>query len=109
MIVGCPHCQARLNLPVGVEGKQVLCPICRQVFRADEDVLKESVQAGSPESAPAFVSARPRLEDDRRRVKTRRLDEDGDGDPLDSHGFSPDSVELIENAKSQTRPAAYLR
>jgi hypothetical protein len=105
MIIECPHCQARLNLPAYVAGKQVRCAICRQMFLGDLEALKESVQTGSPDSAA--VTPKPR-DVERPRAKTRHFEDEGDHDDhLDSRDFSPDRLELIENAKSQARPAAY--
>jgi predicted Zn finger-like uncharacterized protein len=34
MIIPCPQCQARLNLPEDTSGIEVRCPGCRHVFRA---------------------------------------------------------------------------
>ena len=105
MNIRCPHCQARLNLPGYVEGKQVRCAICRQVFCADQDALKERIHAGSPELAS--VTPKPR-DEERPRAKTRRFeDEDDHDDHLGARDFSPDRQELIDNAKSLARPPAY--
>jgi hypothetical protein len=108
MIIGCPHCQARLNLPDHLEGKELRCAICRQVFRADQEALKESVQAGSPESASGSVTPKPREEEKRPRAETRRFEDDDDyAENLGAGDFPRDSRELVENAKSLSRPAGY--
>jgi hypothetical protein len=73
-----------------VEGKELRCAICRQVFRADQDALKESVEAGSPESASGSATPKPREEKERRRPKTRRFgDDDEYDDHLDSRDIPP--------------------
>jgi hypothetical protein len=110
-----------LNLPENVEGKQVRCPSCRQVFRADKDVLQDSVQAGAPESAPTSVTPKPRDNQEERAIPKRpslyadyeddsdyRRDDDHDGDELDGREVKKDVEELVENAKAQTRPAGYV-
>ncbi len=96
MIIECPHCQARLNLPEHVEGKQVRCQICRHVFWADQEAPKESVQAGSPESAS--VRREPSHEEQGRFE---------DQEDCDESIHYRDSRELIERAKSLARPAGY--
>lgn len=99
MIIACPHCQARLNLPVHAAGCQVRCAVCRQVFGTDAP--KESVQPGSPPKPMTYDEARPR-------VRTRRredFDDYGDGPNL--RGSPRESVESAEHAKALMRPAAY--
>ncbi len=91
------------------------CPNCRQVFWADQEALKESVQAGSPEKDS--VTPRPREDGERPRAKRRRFEEEDDYDDrrrdrgYDDHpvarDFAPDSRELIEDARALARPAGY--
>src|SRR6202040_692683 len=74
----------------------------------DQDALKESVQAGSPESASGSVTPKPREEEKQPRAKTRWLEGQDDYDGhFDARDFSHDCRELVENAKSLARPAAY--
>ncbi len=121
MIIPCPHCQAKLNLPENVEGKQVRCPNCRQVFRADKEALQESVQEGRPEPAPTAVTPKPFDEEERPRSASTAAarsrdyeddEDDGRADDWDRDDFERqvrrDSEELLENAKAQARPAGYL-
>jgi predicted Zn finger-like uncharacterized protein len=120
MIIACPHCQAKLNLPENVEGKQVRCPNCRQVFRADKEVLQESVQAGMPEPAPAPTAVTPKPRDNQEeRSRPKRYadyDEDRDyrradiyeDDHFDRREVKKDVEEIAENARAIARPAGYV-
>lgn len=121
MIIPCPHCQVSLNLPENVEGKQVRCPSCREVFRADKEVLQESVQPGMPEPAPTSVKPKPRDEEEERPRSKRpsryqdyeddpddRRDNDYDRDDFDGREVKKDVEVIVENAKAQARPAVYI-
>jgi hypothetical protein len=123
MVIACPHCHAKLNLPETVEGKEVRCPNCRRVFRADKEVLQESVQAGMPEPAPAPTAVTPKPRDnqeERPRPKrpTRYADYDDDrdyrrddvydDDHFDRREVKKDVEEIVENAKAIARPAGYV-
>jgi hypothetical protein len=59
MIISCPHCQMKHKLPEDVEGKQVRCPGCKDVFRADHETLAGAVQAGISAPASSGVMASP--------------------------------------------------
>jgi hypothetical protein len=111
MIVPCPHCESKLNLPENVEGKQVRCPSCKEVFRADKEVLEESVQAGPPEPAPTSVKPKPpddEAERPRRRSRSRYADYEDDDDDFEPPEIGHDIDEMIANAKPQMRPAGYV-
>jgi len=120
MIIPCPHCQVRLNLPEDVEGKQVRCPSCKEVFRANKEVLEEAVQAGLPEPTPTSVTSRPRAEEDEEREPPRSRpryrdygdDEDGDDgrdrDDYDRRDIERDTEAVRAQAKRVARPAGYF-
>ncbi len=123
MIIACPHCQAKLNLPGNVEGQEVRCPNCRQVFRADKEVLQESVQAGMPEPAPAptAVTRKPRDNQEERPRPKRpsrygdydddrdyRQDDDYCDDHFDGREVKKDVEAIVENAKAIARPAGWV-
>ena len=113
MIVPCPHCQARLNLPQEVEGREVRCPNCRQVFRADGEALAESVQARpQPLPSPRDDHVQPRTQsparyrddDDETDIRRRRHEFD---DHFDRPEVERDVENIVENAKAQTRSAGF--
>ena len=122
MIIPCPHCQARLNLPENVEGTEVRCPNCRQVFRADKKMLDQGVQIGLPEpgATPTAVTPKPRdNQEERPRPKrpahNRDYDDDRDyrpdvydDDHFDGREVKKDVEEVVENAKAIARPAAWV-
>jgi phage FluMu protein Com len=47
--IACPHCQARLRLPVEAYGSSVKCPRCQNQFMATD----------APQAAPAIAAAAP--------------------------------------------------
>lgn len=114
MIVPCPHCQTRLNLPENAGGKQVRCPSCREVFRADKGALAQAVQAEPPPPLPADDAIEERSPRSRPpRYEGYGEDEEGDeprrdDDEFDRRDVERDAENVIDNAKAQTRLAAYM-
>lgn len=100
MVINCPHCQARLNLPDDAQGEDFRCAGCRRTFRLGRGAPRGSFQAASPEAASVAPG---------RRQQSGRRHEVEDGHHGNSYGGSlpPDTQELLKNAKSLAGPAGY--
>src|SRR5262245_2075109 len=38
LLTRCPHCQKSLRVPDHAAGKKIRCPVCSEVFTAEEDI-----------------------------------------------------------------------
>jgi predicted Zn finger-like uncharacterized protein len=100
MIIPCPKCQARLNLPEDTAGSEVRCPGCRHVFRAvpEEEPPKRVLD---PKPAPT----KHPLDEEPYDRPPRRRHFDEDLDLREPHG---DKAVLEDNAREQTRFAGQM-
>ena len=108
MIIPCPHCQARLNLPEDGAGIEVRCPGCRHVFRATPEGGQRAVEEGPPkrllDPRPATAMSYP-LDDDPYVPRPSRRSFDDDLDLREPHG---DKKVLEDNAREHTRLAGQV-
>jgi phage FluMu protein Com len=88
--VQCPQCSKTLQIQDANVGKQVRCPACKNVFRAEppEDAVMPASEV--EEVAPAPVRRRPapppeeeEYEEEEQPRRRRRRDEDEDDEDLD--------------------------
>ena len=57
MLIQCPKCQAKLELPADVEGKKVRCRACQEIFHVTSEIVTNAIQAGEPENKPPILSS----------------------------------------------------
>lgn len=108
MIIPCPKCQARLNLPEDAAGIEVRCPTCRHAFRAAAEGGPRAIEEGPPRRAldpkPAAPVRYP-LDDDPYDSPPRRRDFEDDLDLREPHA---DKNVLADNAREHTRLAGQV-
>lgn len=100
MLIQCPKCQAKLELPADVEGKKVRCPACQEIFHATSEIVTNAIQAGEPENKPPSNVGNA--------AQNRKgFDDDDDLDRrLDS--MREDAKDVEAEAKSCTRVAGWV-
>ena len=123
ILLACPSCQARLNIPETAVGKRVKCPKCQNVLQvpAVAEVPDSPVIPAPPKSAPQtsapvddderlIQKRKPRREDNedddqlpRTKTKSRRV-EDEDEDDEDDRPVSKKKSRRNEDDEDDDRP-----
>lgn len=118
MLVQCPSCSKKLNVPDSAAGKKAKCPGCAKLF---EVVAATAVAPAAPKSPPVRPAAeddvRPRKrpapadeedeeveEEERPRGKRPQVDDDEDDAPR-ARGRNQDDEDLDELEEVEDRPA----